>query len=93
MAWHGMAWQQTGSLPWIVCAIKQCNAMDAMLTHPPMAPMVLACRGTQVCVVYLTQLSPSGGYPIRQQLRIAVNQAIMQDAPTPVVHEHGRSRL
>lgn len=71
----------------------QCNAMDAMLTHPPMAPMVLACRGTQVCVVYLTQLSPSGGYPIRQQLRIAVNQAIMQDAPTPVVHEHGRSRL
>ena len=68
------------------------NAMDAtcMLTHPP---MVLTCRGTQVCVVYLTQLSPSGGYPIRQQLRIAVNQAIMQDAPTPVVHEHGRSRL
>jgi hypothetical protein len=87
MAWHG---NKQAALD---CAIKQCYAMDAMLTHPPMAPMVLACRGTQVCVVYLTQLSPSGGYPIRQQLRIAVNQAIMQDAPTPVVHEHGRSRL
>ena len=46
----------------------------------------------QVAVVYLTQLSPSGGYPIRQKLRIAVNQAIMEDAP-PAQHPHGRSRL
>ena len=46
----------------------------------------------QICVVYLTQLSPSGGYPIRQKLRVAVNQAIMEDV-APAQHEHGHSRL
>merc|ERR1712048_1294384 len=46
----------------------------------------------RIVVVYLTQLLPSGSYPIRQQIRIAVNQAIIADV-LPLLPEVGRSRL
>jgi len=46
----------------------------------------------RIVVVCLSQLLPSTSYPIRPQMRIAVNQAIVTDAP-PLVPQVVRSRL
>lgn len=43
-------------------------------------------RESLVCV-FLTQVLPSGTYPVRRQLRICINQAIVSDAPPSKGHE------